>query len=50
MTQPQAPEQNITADQGFARLIAVLSVWVPARLWHTRRVGIALRGLTRKGR
>lgn len=48
MTQPQPPEDNITADQGFARLISVLSVWVPARLYHTSQARKGLRSLRGK--
>jgi len=49
MTQPQPPEDNITAEQGFARLKAVLAVWVPARLHHTSRIRKSIRGLTKGG-
>jgi hypothetical protein len=51
VTQPQQPEENITADQGFARLLSVLSAWVPARLFHTAQARKGIRGLTgRSGR
>jgi hypothetical protein len=51
MTQPQAPEDNITADQGFNRLLSVLSTWVPARLFHTAQARKGIRSLTgRTGR
>lgn len=49
MTQPQPPEDNITAEQGFARLKAVLAVWVPARLYHTGRIRKGFRSLKRGG-
>ena len=49
MTQPQKPEATITADQGFNRLLSVLSVWVPARLHHTAQARKGLRALTGKG-
>lgn len=48
MTQPQQPEENITADQGFNRLVEVLSRWVPARLHHTAQARKGLRKLRGK--
>jgi hypothetical protein len=50
MSQPQQPEQTITADQGWKRLNEVLSIWVPARLYHTSNVRKGLRNLKRGGR
>lgn len=47
MTQPQAPEQNITAPQGWSRLLNVMAVWVPARLSHTENTRRAIRNLKR---
>jgi len=48
MTQPQSPEQHITADQGFARLLSVMSTWVPARLYHTSQARKGIRALSGK--
>ena len=47
MSQPQAPEQNITAHQGWNRLTEVLRVWVPARLYHTAQFRKGIRSLRR---
>lgn len=48
MTQPQAPERNITASKGWARLLSVMAVWVPARLYHTANVSRGIRNLRGK--
>lgn len=45
MTQPQQPEHNITAHQGWRRLEEVLARWVPARLYHTSQARKGLRRL-----
>lgn len=45
MTQPQQPEKNITADDGFARWKQIQTKWIPERMYHTGRLRRGLRSL-----